>query len=486
MKTKRSFGFEALVLTASKVITLIISLANVMLLARFRTVEEYGTYSEILLVISLATTIFMLGVPNSINFFLPRAESNDGKRHFLSVYYTASTILSVITGILLVLISPAVVKYFHNESIRAFLYFFAIYPWINVVGASIDNVLIVYEKTAWLLVYRLVYSIVMILDVVAIKLLCLGFSEYMMLLIITSALLTLAVYYLASSLCGGIYFTLDKKLFREILLFSLPLGLASIVGTLNAEIDKLLIGYLMNSEQVAIYMNAAKELPITVIPSSISAILMPQIALLVKKNKIDTAVELWKNATELSFIFISVVVCGVFTFANEAVTFLYSEKYIAGVPVFRVYVLNLLFRVTYFSMFLSAYGHTKKIFICSIVSLLTNAVMNPLMYACFGMIGPAIATLGAIVVVMVLQLRMTSKITDHRIRDLFPWKNTFNNLLINIGFSIVFFFISNILPLERVIGNVAEAMILGIIWILCYFAFVQNNAKMLWDKLKGE
>jgi len=65
-----------------------------MLLSRFRTLEEYGTYSQLLMVINIATTFFMLGLPNSINFFLARAENNNERQKFLSVYYTLSTVLS--------------------------------------------------------------------------------------------------------------------------------------------------------------------------------------------------------------------------------------------------------------------------------------------------------------------------------------------------------------------------------------------------------
>ena len=66
---RRSIGSDALKLTISKLITMAIALVNAMLLSRFRTLEEYGTYSQLLLIINLATTFFMLGLPNSINYF---------------------------------------------------------------------------------------------------------------------------------------------------------------------------------------------------------------------------------------------------------------------------------------------------------------------------------------------------------------------------------------------------------------------------------
>ena len=75
MSKSTSLGKETVLLTFSKMATLAISTLTSMMLARFRSFEEYGTYSQLTLVISLFTAIFMLGLPNSINYFLARANS---------------------------------------------------------------------------------------------------------------------------------------------------------------------------------------------------------------------------------------------------------------------------------------------------------------------------------------------------------------------------------------------------------------------------
>lgn len=66
---QNNLGRDAVNLTLSKVIALGITMLSSMLLSRFRTLEEYGTYSQLMLVVQLAISIFTLGLPNSINFF---------------------------------------------------------------------------------------------------------------------------------------------------------------------------------------------------------------------------------------------------------------------------------------------------------------------------------------------------------------------------------------------------------------------------------
>ena len=101
MAKSTSLGNETILLTFSKVTTLAITMLTSMLISRFRSFEEYGTYSQLMLVVSLFTSIFMLGLPNSINYFLARANSRSEQQKFLGVYYTLSTILSLIMGLAL-------------------------------------------------------------------------------------------------------------------------------------------------------------------------------------------------------------------------------------------------------------------------------------------------------------------------------------------------------------------------------------------------
>ena len=50
---KASIGKDAVILTTSRVIVALIGLITSMLLARFRTLDEYGTYSQIIMIMDL-------------------------------------------------------------------------------------------------------------------------------------------------------------------------------------------------------------------------------------------------------------------------------------------------------------------------------------------------------------------------------------------------------------------------------------------------
>lgn len=485
-KKKTTLGGDVVRLTSSKVITLCITMLTGMMLARFRTIEEYGVYSELLLVVSLTTSLLMLGLPNSINYFLARAEDQTERRRFLSVYYTLSTLLSVFIGVVLVLAIPLIEAYFHNPSIRFFAFFLAIYPWTVIITSSVENVLVVYQRTRFLMLFRLVSSVLLLLTVLVIQWCGLGFSAYLYALTAVSAVLAFSVYFITSRLCEGLRFSWDKALIRQVFIFSIPMGLGAVVGTLNTEIDKLLIGYLMDTEQMGIYTNAAKELPLTVVATSITAVLLPRMTRMIKYDKTREAIRLWKTAVELALIVIALAVAGLVTYAEEVVTILSSSKYLPGVPVFRVYSLNLLLRCTYFGIVLQGFGETKKILQCSILSLILNGILNPLFYYVFGMIGPAIATFLAILLILLLQLHMSSKVTGISFAEIFPWKKAGVILLINAAFGFVFWWIKHLLPLEAYITDVGESLLLGALWSAAYLWFMKERIRSAWNSLNRE
>lgn len=483
---KQSIASDAVKLTASKIITLTISMINAVILSHFRTLEEYGTYSQLLMVINLASTIFMVGLPNSINFFLARAENDDEKQRFLSVYYTLTTVLGLITGLILVLSTSLIMKYFDNSLIKNFMYVFAIFPWVQIVLSSIDNIFIVYHKSSNLMLFRILNSILLLLTIIIVEIFHWNFKIYMLLFIIVESILAFSVYVIVRNLVGKIAVSFDKSLIKKILKFTVPLGLASVVGTLSVELDKLLIGRFFDTEELAIYANAAREMPVTIIASSLTAVLMPKLVYLLKKNKTEEAITLWGNATALSYIFICFIATGLFVYAPQVISLLYSDKYVPGVPVFRVYTIVLLLRCTYFGMILNSIGKTKLILYSSLASLGLNVVLNYLFYRIFGYIGPAIATFVSIAIVAFYQLVVTSKSINIPLWSMFPWYKLTAITLINIFMGLIFAIVKEFISLELYTSDIIESLILGFIWGIMYILIAFRYIKQYWTSLSKE
>lgn len=490
---KQGLANDAALLTASNILSLIISLVTNMLLTRFITKFEYGTYSQLLLASTLAMNLFAFGLPNSINYYFSKAESIGEKQEFLFTYFSTITGIGLMTGLILIIFVPQISLYFHNESIKNYAYVLFLTPITTLIIQSNSNMLIVVNKSAKLVFYALANSIFLLLIVIIIKVFTLSFDAYLKLYMIVQIIFSLIVYYYAYKLCypnnvlkeTNISKNNIKILIKNIFIFSIPLGLGSMVSTISLELDKLIIGNLMSTEDLAIYTNASKELPFAMLINTFVALLLPRMAKLLRDKKNIQAVELWGKTIEIGYSVLFFISLAIIVFAPQALVFLYSEKYLPGLGVFIVCTIVLILRSTYFGLILNVSGNTKFIFYSSIISLLLNVLLNYLFFYIFGFIGPAIATLLCVICVNLLQLLYSCKILKISFKTIFPWKNLSKITILNLILSVPFIFIKHIIKLSFGIKDIAISFGLGCLWLTIYSIIQFKYIKSIWLELNN-
>lgn len=472
---KKSITHNAFNLTFSKAIVLGIAMMQNMLLSRYATLDEYGTFSQLNIAINLATTIFLIGLPNSTNYFLANTQNKIEEQKFLSLYFTLSTFLSIFAGIVLVFSTPYLSVFFENPMIQKFVFFLAIIPWTKIIMGSLDNLMIYNNNVKVLVWYRFVNSILILVIIFTAFYFGWDFRIYLFVFMLIESLFTLIVYYLVNIYYGKITLLLDMAYIKRVLYFSIPLGLSTIVGTLNVEMDKLIIGSFYSTEELAVYTNAARELPVTIISTSITAILLPYLVKFVKNQKTSSAIELWKEFTKISYFLISFIVMILFVFAPEVITFLYSEKYLGGTTVFRIYSIILLLRSTYYGIILNSLGKTKFIFYSSIISLIVDIVLNVIFYYLFGFNGPAISTFVTLLIVALLQLKITANQINYELRNIFPWITIFQITGFGIFNALVLWYLDWLNVFNMFDSELVESIFLTVIGSIFYFGFYSKK-----------
>ena len=459
-----------------------------MLLARFRSLEEYGTYSQIIMVTDLTCSILLLGLPNSINYFLAKADTAEQRRNFLSVYSTLSTILTVVIGICLYFAMPVIINHFSNPFIRDFAYVFAVYPWTSLFINSISSIGIVYGKANRLIVFNLANALVVLAALLIAKAADLSFHQYMLMYMAVLILFACISIAWSHKLSGGIKIKLDFGLIKDIFIFSIPLGLASASGSLSHELGKLVIGRFFSVDDYAIFANASRELPVTMVATTLTAVLLPQLVRMLKTGNNTEAVGLWGHSIEISLCFMCLVAGGFIVFAPDILSLFYSEKYVTdgGVTVFRIYSIILLMRTTYWGMILNATGNTKFVFYSSLLSLLLNFIVNIASTYLLGFIGPAISSLIVSITLSFVQLKFTSKVINTPLSQIFPWRSIARLLIISVGFCAVFGTIKyELIPDMSRTSSIVVSIGLGIVWTIFYSLINIRFIKNSWQRLNA-
>lgn len=487
---KNNIGKDSLVLTLSQLIVLAMNMVNIMLLSRFRTLEEYGTYSQILMVCTIAITFFSAGFSQCINYFLGKSESEEEKKRFIKSYYSIVTFVGAAGGVVTLLLLPLIQKYFGNEAMSRYWYVLLFYPISHILNAGIDRFFISYHRSKWLVVFRICHSVLILSEAIAAIQLGLSFYQYMIIYTAVEAVFSSFTYLWIKMITGVVPVGFNKETAKNILFFALPMALASLVSTINTEMDKLIVGGLVSTETLAIYTNAAKELPVYIFSTSISSVTMPFIVRKISNEKYSDAATLWKKSIAMSFYITCFFVCALFTFAPQVISVLYSDKYLPGVNIFRVYTLVLLFRVTYYGMVLNSLGKTKTILKASVFTMVTNLVLDILLYKLFSLIspeaaliGPALATLISVSVMNMYQLILTKRLISVKFTDIYPVKTTFKVLAVNIALSAVFYAVQQAAFKIFPVNQNMLSVIIGVVWLAVYAIIVYKPVLKLWKEL---
>lgn len=475
-----NIGKNTLWLTGTKFMNLGFTFLTTIILSNYRSLIEFGTYSQLVSISTLASSIIILGLPTSINYFLSLSKIKDERKKILSNFYTLSLILSTFIGILLFLLSNFVSDYFNNNLIRLYSFFLLIYPCSLIIGSSIDNVMIYYGKMKTLLFYRVVNSLVIFLISIFASIYTINFLTYIFILSIIMILFISFELLLVFLNSDKFRFEFDFFIIKKLMSYSIPIGIGSIFGIIAISIDKLMIGRMYSAEDFAIYTNAARQLPLNVVVVSLNAILIPHIVKRLSKGDIRTSIDLWKNATLISFAFLSFFAMILFVFAPDVISILFSDKYLPGVTIFRINSVSILVQTANYSLILNALGKTKYYLYFSFLTMILNIVFNIIFNIYLGLNGFILATLLTTTVTALIQLKVTSSVIRVSIRQMFPWIGLFWILFLVIFLGLVLF----ILKLINLTGNsfLNFAILLAISSSL-YFLIIIKPVSKWWKNL---
>lgn len=481
-----TIGKGVTVFTASRFFSLLASMLSAMLLSRLITLREYGTYSAIMTVTNLSVAIFTLGLPSSISYFCVQLKSRKSRDDFLGTYLISIIFSGLWAGVFLFMLRGNLASYYRNDALKSLGFILCFLPLCRSVSTGRNNFLVAFNKTNRLGVYTFAESLFLLLLVSLVWLLGLSFRAYLILFLIVEFVFAFLIIVEIVGTISTRKPRLNRELLSEVLRFSLPIGLATMVGTISLELDKLMIGYWFNAEELAIYTKAAKELPISIFSQALITLLLPVITSLFSKGQKEQGVRLWGVSISLSFSIISFLVAAMIVFAPQIMTILYSEKYITGVSVFRIYSLAMIWRTTYFGMALNATGKTNSILINAVISLIMNFILNIILYYSIGFVGPAIATFLSLAIASGIQLGITAKHINCSVKILLPWKELGKIFLVNLFTGIIVFFLTRLIKIDITPKGILYAVGLGVVWLILYVLLNASFFKGKWQELNNQ
>lgn len=363
---------DSLILSFVKIVTTISGIVCTMILSRTLTLAEYGTYSQGNLVVTLVSSMTVLGLTDASNYFFNRAEY--GKRYVSNILYIEAAV-GLVAAVVIIAFNEQIGLYFSNNAVAGLAMFLALRPLLSNALATLQVVIISLGKSKMLAVRNLIVSFVKIFVVCFVgfvyKSLSVIFIAYL-LIDILNVVWFLAIY--VRDVGWPRLGDFDTGAIKTILRFSLPLAVSVFVSAYSRQMSNLIVGALKSTEDYAIFANCSAQLPLDFISASFMTVLMPILTRNIAGRDIGSARSVYSDYLQIGYLLVWPFAACLVVVSPECVALLYGEKYISGGPIFAIYLLT--YATTFFSstLVLTAGGKTRTVMGIAVLSLVANGV----------------------------------------------------------------------------------------------------------------
>lgn len=371
------------------------------------SLSEFGTWKEMFIFLNILITILALGMAEGFKYFIAKEKKVSGYFSNLLVFLlTIATLSFLVIGVINVL------HFFEFINIKAYYLTSLLFPLAFLtftLNLSLRYVYINENKIdlhTKIVLYFIPVSILMLLGFYFFSAI---FNDYYLYfgLITYSVVFGLPLLFLIKKLKLEIKLKpVDKVFVKNMLHQGIPLYLATFVGLLCFNIDKIIVSYFETKEVFAVFAAGAVEIPIfAMFSAAFSNNDYPKLVANIQSNNREEAKNIWLKTTRNVSYFMFPMILVMMIFAKEIIAIIYSKHYTESVFYFQTYLLLGLFRNNYYSGLIAASGNAKKVIQYSIVLLVLNLLFSISLYETIGLKGIVFGTLISTMIFSVLQLQ---------------------------------------------------------------------------------
>ena len=466
---------------ASQIINFIFGL----ILVRVLGTEEYAVYKQGNLILNISMSFFFIISPISLSYFLAKSNTKEEKKQYLYQTIFSLLIVSFLGSLIIYLCREIISNSYSNPLLNEYMIYFALIIFLET-GSSFYTYYMVAENKNKKLAYRTFQF--SILRVIALLLSLIfkdaKFQAFMVFYIISIIIKFIVIMYETHNDFKNLKFKFSAKLFKQQIIFSIPIMLMGIITAINNNIDKNLVSTLYNPETYAIYVNGAFEIPlISIISTSIITVMLPDIAQKLNKQdkkNLDSIILNFRNIIIVCLIIIIPFIFSILVFSKEIVIILFSQKYIECLNLFQIYLFMLFFKAMNLSVLITAADKQVKLIKSGIVMIISNIILVYLIRNTLGFDYMTLAPLIATAIMNILMLLDIKKIyKQDKITNLLPILTILKLLTICIVEAIIIWNIKSFVHCDEILKTVILGPITYIVMLLTCILSDENSRKII-------
>ena len=424
-------AFDSILLAFIQIITYATNIITTKLLSVELSLTEYGTYSTVNTIITIAASFTLFGLGDSVNYYYnKKGETEDKDRaEYVNTIFFIQLLVGVAVGIALMLFSGAISDYYKNPLVKPLILIVCLKPWISNATHLYQVLFVSSGKSKLIAVRNLVISVLKVVLIYASVKLFDSLSVVFLCLVLLDAGQLIVFKYIFGKIRFNVkLLSFSGEKMMPVVRYCVPMGIYFVTTTLMREIDKLVIGRLGTTEDLAIYANCAKTLPLNILVTAFATVLIPYIMKSVTGNNYTMTADILRKYLMIGYLSVWMFSGALLLCAPEAIRFFYSSEYVSGMPIFIIYICDGMIQFASFHLVIAANGNSRFLMRLSFVLLIANIFFSLGLYYLFNlfgiaMFGPAAATLMISVVYVFILCKKTSTILAMPMKAFLPIKS---------------------------------------------------------------
>jgi O-antigen/teichoic acid export membrane protein len=405
--------------------TLLLLMSSIVMV-RFLSKEDYGTFLQVMLISNTVIMFTYLGIPQSIYYYLHKATN---KAVFIVRNIAISIFIGIVASICFFFLGPLIAQLLNNPLIENYTLLLVLLIFFRGPVSIREPILISRGHLLLNSINTVVDSIFFYVPVIIAALLGVSLGLLLKIMVFSSAFIFFCFILLMIWCVKGI--KIDPNSVKENgesitllqqLRYALPIGVSSYLGIIGTYIDQYIVSIFFTPQSFAVYSRGAMQIPIlSSIQFTVNDIMMPYYVKDFQNGRIENFLERFHTGAEKVAKINYPVFVFFFISAPSLITLLYTEQYLDAVSIFRTYLFFLVINITAFSIIPRAVGKTKSIFWATTINVVANIILSCLLVPFFGPDGAAIATVFCGVINAVYYISVSARLLQVSFMHILPW-----------------------------------------------------------------
>lgn len=416
-----SLASQAGLLAASRAAGQVLNALVGIVVVRFISQEDYGTFRQVYLLFATLVVLTDLGLTESLYYFLPRHPG--ARRRLMLRSTTVVGVAQVVLGIGLLAGSAALGRFFNNPGLSQYVGLLAVYIGLSAVTRLWEVQLVAEQRVPLAALVTGGFEALKVGLMFAALAIQPGLPGLMWALVAGAG----------AKGVGYAWFLLREFAFRdegpgesghtgEQFGYAMALWLPGILNTLALQAHQFIVGYYFTPAEYAVYSVACFQVPlIGVLTTSIIEVMLVRVTEARAQGRDDEVRHVWHQASVKSLLVFVPIAVGLAAVAQPLITLLFTRAYAAAAPLFAILMISLPLNAVFTNNMLRAYGAMGDYAKFYATRLVLGLALGIAGVTWLGMWGVALASVVTLYLIVVWQLARVAGLLRLRFAEVLPW-----------------------------------------------------------------